>query len=620
MNKWWTWFFSVADDSRPDAARAFRLDAAAVHICALALVLAQVALRAWMLLGSWFYTDDYRLLAQARGQRLDLNYLTTPFDSQFMPVGRLVAWTVSNSGAVPTGWGTAVAFTLLFSTLAAGACWWMLVTVFGPRAGTLPLLAVYLFSAISAPAVMWWAAGLNQLPLQAVWFATVAAFVRYLRGRSRAWLAATLVILVVGLLCYVKTLLIFPVLAILAVGYFTSGDWRARLRHVGTEWWPAVVGGATVVGAYIYYYVTAVPQPFVEENHPTGLAGDLVGTMVGTSFGSAAVGGPWRWDTRNPPTGYADPALWAAQLSWVVIAAVIVMAALRRQRTGRAWLLLVASLVGAYLLLLTTRAPIAGASIGLEMRYLTETVCALVLSLGLAWLPLRGAVESSEPRERPLVAVAPTRVLTASLTAACVLGACVSTVGYARIWHSDNPGAIYLQRVAAAAEQAGSLDLSGGPVPPDVMPGYSFPYNTLERLTPLYGAEVKFPSVSQTLHSVANDGTVAPTLIDAAVTSEEGPAEGCGWRVGSRGRAIPLRGATINIDWWMRIGFLASDRTTVTVTAGDVTRDAVVNPGLGSLYVQATGTFDRVRIDGLSEDVTFCVDVIEVGAPVAGVF
>ena len=56
--------------------------------------------------------------------------------------------------------------------------------------------------------------------------------------------------------------------------------------------------------------------------------------------------------------------------------------ALLRRRTGRAWLLLALSLAGAFLLLLTTRAPIAGAGIGLEMRYLTETVCALVLALG----------------------------------------------------------------------------------------------------------------------------------------------------------------------------------------------------------------------------------------------
>ena len=230
----------------------------------------------------------------------------------------------------------------------------------------------------------------------------------YLRGRRLGWLAATTAVLVVGLLCYVKVLLVLPVLALVALGYFASGGLGLPDRDAscGATGRRRSRGGSTAV-LYVVYYAVAVPQPFVEQDRGAGLAGALADTMLGTAFGSSAVGGPWRWDTRNPPTGYADPPAWAVHLAWVVLVGLVVLGALLRRRTGRAWLLLALSLAGAYLLLLTTRAPVAGAGIGLEMRYLTETVCALVLALGLAWLPVRGAVESSEPRPRPLLAVAP---------------------------------------------------------------------------------------------------------------------------------------------------------------------------------------------------------------------
>ena len=540
MDKVWPWFFHVGNEDGRTRRTPFALDAVSVHVVALVLLLGQVALRCWMLLGSWFYTDDYRLLAQSRDEALDLDYLTSPFDSQFMPVGRFVAWTVSNSGEVATEWGTAVAFSMLFSTLAALACWWMLVTIFGTRLEILPLFAVYLFSALSAPALMWWAAGLNQLPLQAVWFASVATWVLYLRDRRWRWLAATTVVLVVGLLCYVKALLVLPVLALLALGYFASGGLGSRLAPICRRYWPAAVAGGTTAGLYVLYYVVAIPQPFVEDDRGGGLAGALADTMLGTAFGSSAIGGPWRWDTSNPPTGYADPPAWSVHLAWVVLIGTIVLGALLRRRTGRAWLILAVSLAGAYLLLLTTRAPVAGADIGLEMRYLTETVCALVLALGLVWLPVPGAAESSEPRERPLLAVAPTQVLAGALACVYLVGALASTATYARIWHTDSPGATYLQRVSNEVDAAGSLDLTGGPVPQDVMPGFSFPYNTLESLVPLYTSGAEFPLISQTLHSVSEEGAVAPTVIDAAITSRPGPVDECGWRVGASGRSIPL--------------------------------------------------------------------------------
>ena len=50
-------------------------------------------------------------------------------------------------------------------------------------------LALYLTSGVTMPALMWWTACLNQLPIQLAFFLAVGAWVRYLRGDGLLWLS-----------------------------------------------------------------------------------------------------------------------------------------------------------------------------------------------------------------------------------------------------------------------------------------------------------------------------------------------------------------------------------------------------------------------------------------------
>ncbi len=607
----------TADGDRDQPLPVDAKDRQTVHLAAAALIALTLSLRAWSLLPSWFYADDHRLLSQAREHGLSLSYLTTPFDSQYMPFGRLVAWIVAGDPGTTPSWGLATCITLLCLAGASGACWWMLVACFGCRWENLLLLALFLTSTLALPATMWWAASLNQIPLLIAWCGCVAAGVTYLRTTRWVWLGVLLLFLLFGFAAYVKAVLVLPVLAFIAYGYFTRGTGADRVRTVLSLWRWAVLSTGTATVAFLAYYRFSIPQPFSEDS-PWSVAGPVTDTLIGTSWATATLGGPWRWDAGNAPIGTTNPWDWSVHLSWVLLAFVIVYSVLQRERSGRAWVLLALCLSLDLVLLLGTRAPFFGAIAGNEMRYLTESAAALALCLGLAFLPLRGALEASAPRPVPALRRSVSGLAASVACLAVVASSLVSSVSYVRIWHDDNPGEKYLHALGDAVRSQGHVELVDAQVPDQVMPPLTLPYNRVAALTPLYAPGADYPQISGKLLSVTPEGRLATTVIEPGIVVDDGPIEGCGWKVPPSGRVIKLPGGTLEVTWWVRIAYLSSGATPVTVTAGSQTRSGQLHSGLGSLYVMLEGGFDEVRISGLSEGTTLCVDRVEVGTPTVG--
>ncbi len=591
-------------------------------LAAAALVVIQLGFRAWALSGGWFYVDDFRLLYDGDTSRLSLGYLFEPYDSQLMPWGRLVAWSVAQVG--PLSWSTVVLTSVALQAAAGAACVWMLVTLFGVRWGILPPLCVYLFSVITLPAYLWWAASLNQLLLQPVAFAAVALWVRHLRRPGPLSLALVLVVVLVGLLAYVKALLLLPLLAALQLLYFTDGSRRDRVRQLTRR--PALVGVGSLVAlglAYLAYYLSSVPQLFTDSSWT--LAANLLKTMVGVSFVTAAVGGPWHWRSPNPPTSLADPAGWAVLLAWLTCLAVVAASLVRRRRAGRAWLLLGTYLLAVWLLAATSRAPVVGPEIiGLEYRYLTDTAAVLCLVLGLAFLELLGAPGSSVARPDPLRAGWPSdrrsrSGIVVALTAGVAVGGTLSARQHALTWQSENAASDYLHRAMADLQVMDRrVPLADQVVPATVMPGWLYPYNTTRRMLGLAPQPTAFPDTSAELFTVAEDGGVFGALIDPDVASQPGPEPGCGWRVDTAGAVVPMAGPVVDLSPWVRVAYLATAPSAVTVRLGDTSYETTIRPGAQSLYVRNPTTFAEVGFSGLDAGVTMCVDRVEAGVPVPG--
>jgi hypothetical protein len=581
---------------------------------AASMIAAQLMFRGWALYGSWFYTDDYRLLYDAQSTSLNLSYLLTPFDSQFMPFGRLVAATVASSGHV--NWPLAATITLGLQLLASIACLWMLVTLFGHRWGILAPLGVYLTCAITMPALMWWAASLNQMPMQIVCFTAVGCWVRYARSRHLRWLAFTMLALALGLLCYVKTLLVFAVLAYLLVAYFSAGKLPLRVRSAVGRYWPAALATGALGVGFLAYYTAHVPQLFATGDRP--LTGQLADTMLGTSLTSGAIGGPWHWNASNPPTGYAEPPPWTVHIAWCILLITGLVCALRWQRTGRAWVLLAGYAGASYLLLLTSRAPVTGALIGYEYRYLTDIVPVLVLCLSLAAMPLVGADEPIRERVVPLLAVTPGPRVIGGLVAAICLSGLISSRSYAEIWHQNNPGDTWAHAAMAGLRNRGRVDMADQLVPDNVVPGFAFPNNTSARLLPLLVGNARFPTVTSELHVLAENGDPRRALINTATTSRRGFVPDCGWKVTNGSTFIPMRSTAFDFSWWIRIGYLATADDMMALKVNETVVQAPVRRGVHSVFFRVDGKVDSVVIGGLMKGTTVCVDTVEVGLPVPG--
>jgi hypothetical protein len=579
-----------------------------------AMVVLQLVFRAWALYPSFFYLDDYSLLLEAQDGSFDSGYLLSPWNGHLMPGGRLVAWLVSQAGTL--NWGLAATLTLALQAMASLAALWMLVTLAGRRWGVLAPLALYLFTALTMSALMWWTACLNQLAMQLGFFVAVGAWVRYLRDHRFRWALVAYAGVAVGLLFDVKALLIVPVLVFLALGWFCSGSPLARVRTLARRYWLSAVVTAPVLVAYLAYYTTHVSQPF--ERPQPELVAKLSDSMLGTAFISAAVGGPWQWAPLAPPNAFADPPGWAVHLAWVVVTLVVLYGVLRRERTLRAWMLLVGYLAVLMVLVLVSRGPVFGALIGLEYRYLTDAACVLALSTALAFLPLQGAEQSSRPRDEPLLTRAAPRWTAAVLVAAVAVSGVASSVRQVGYWHRDNPSESYMHTLARDLATYGAVDLVDRPAPEAIYPALFAPDNTVGRLAALVSHRVTFPEASSHLLAVADDGGLRRAAIQLGVASEAGPVENCGWPVRDRGRTIRLQDAAFDFDWWLRIGYLASHESPVVVSAGDSVVETSVSQGIGSLFVHVTGTFEGVRIEGVQPGTTVCVDVIEVGQAVAG--
>jgi hypothetical protein len=580
-------------------------------LAAVALVVAHVAFRAWATWTSWFTGDDFAFIAHMTTDGTSLASAMTPHGGHLMPAGMYLSWL--SDAIAPYDYRFNAAVLLALQVAADVGLLTLLLKLFGPRPGILPPLVLYLFTVFTAPLAVWWAAGINQFALQVALFWGLVGIVSYLRTRSPGGLVVATVMVLGGLLFYEKTILVLGVFGIVALSYFASGGFWHRLRHVLVTYClgVAVLGSLAVAYGVLY---AVVGLNFNPDKGGNDAFGEVASNMVLQSGATGLVGGPLAW-TPVEPGSLPAPGNLVVLASVLVVGLVMVEVHRARLRSLRGWAVPAYFLLADIVLVTAARASLVGPRVALDYRYEAELGAAAAIGLALATLPLRGAVESSEPRGPSQLIDHPQRV--AALTALVAVLGTVSTVQYVTRWQDDLKAKGWFGQLLPTIERAKQpVPLVDRPVPAYIVSPLEYPDNQLSHLLVSYGDRAAFVDRStDALTVVDDDGRPTAAGIPPTRSAPPGPAPGCGWAVSDKAVSVPLDGQVGFGGFWVRIGYLASGSSPVVVTAGDASYSTIIQPGVHALYVAGGDSFDSVDISKLAAGVTMCTNDIVVGRP-----
>lgn len=578
------------------------------------LIAAQLGFRAWALSGSWFYFDDLAFMSRALNQPFDLDYLTESYGGHLMPAGFAVTWVLTKA-ATFVWWPWALTLLVLQAVAAVGV-FRLLLSMFGRRPFVLVLLAGYLFWVFTLSAGIWFAAGINQLPMQIALAFGLTSHLAYLRTRRTRHLVATLAWTVFGLVFFEKTLLLFGIYALVAIGWFGSGSTPARLRGVWDRYRTGVIAHVVVAAVY-----TAIYAEYGLNFSPTESSGvpwgPIAWNLVGIALAPALVGGPISWQPLSVGS-FADPSDLLMLASWIAVGGVVFYAAYTRTRSLRAWSLLGFTLLANISLLASARAGIVGPEIAREYRYQTESAALAIVCLGLAFLPLRGALEGAEPRP-DVPRSYEGRGFVAAVTVVIVGLAVVSGIRYVDLWQDRNPTEAYFAHVEDDLDEAAS---AGGPVPlvdaglpQTLLWAFRFPENSYSHILRPFADETSYPRSSvDRLYVFDDGGRLEPVRVDPARSMRK--TDGCGYELDRVSTSIPLDGPVIGGGWWIDLAYDSSSATTLTLTAGEEVHELELPAGSHHVYVQAAGEFDEVDLSDYPSATDLCVSELELGSPV----
>ncbi|MCH9707914.1 MAG: hypothetical protein K0U69_00175 [Actinomycetia bacterium] len=575
---------------------------------ALALIAVQLGIRAVLAFGGYFYWDDLILVGRAGTQSLlSPAYLFDDHDGHVMPGAFLLAGTITR--LAPLNWvGPAISLIVL-SLLASLALLRALHVILGWRPALLVPLTFALFTPLAVPGFAWWAAALNSLPMLAAMAWVCADAILLVRTGNRRYVLT-------GALAYLGGLLFFEKSAIIPFLAFTVAALYCHVTRTGSvrTVWRAAARLWTVclalTAAWVGVYLIVVDQQ--RWSFDLSMTWDLLWRSFTHGIVPGLVGGPWNWQRWAPASPWATPTTAVMILGWAVLAAVIAVTLVRKQRIGGVWLAALGYAVACQVpIYLMRSSQFTALELAQTLRYLPDlvVVLALLAAVGLCApnRPSSGWLDSSARRSASV----------ACLTVAFVASCLYSTATFLSSWR-DNPAQPYLQnaRTALATANASSdAPMLDQEVDPLVLQRVAWPENLASHMFGLLEDRPEFSSATGELRILDASGNLADAEVTWVRFIRPGPAPQCGYLVQPDIPVrMPLDGPLLPADWTVEVNYLANSDGSMTLSLAEGDEVKVpVQPGLNRVYVRLPGAGDAITVRANTAALSVCVAFGPVG-------
>ncbi|WP_378737468.1 hypothetical protein [Nocardia brasiliensis] len=605
--------------------------ASPVVVAAVCLILLQWALRGWVAGSGYFYWDDLILVGRAgRYPLFSADLLLHDHDGHFMPLAFVTAWVVTE--LAPLAWAGPV-LTLLVGQLAVSlSVLRVLFVLLGARWTLLVPLTFFLFSPVTLPAFAWWSAALNTLPLQFALAWVIGDALLLVRGGRRRYAVSGIVVLVVALLFFEKSVIIpFVAFAVAVLVHHVDGrqhhvdgrqhhvDGRqhhvdGRQHHVdgrqsairvvarrGARLW---VGSGLVLLCWFAAYLAVVGVSGVH-NNPLGMR-DWLPNATSLGVVPALVGGPWRWERWLPAAPWADPPGAAVAAAWIILISVVALSVYARRRVWPVW-------VFAAVYALLTQVPVAlvrggpntAAELMQSLRYFAD--------FGVTLSVVGALILRASPRDRTHRLLLGPRAAVPLMVLFVVSSLC-STYTFVRSW-SPSPTKTYVANVRSALAHWDGVPLLEQEVPWDVLNPLAYPQNLASRVLSPIAAPGTFADSTPHLRMITDTGAIVEAQVWWNRRIIPAPDPHCGYRIhGGDPVPIDLDGPMFEHEWTAQLNYLANrDGQLAVAFEHGKTVTAPVRQGLNTVFVRLVGSGSTLRIASRTEGLVVCVGSGPVG-------
>ncbi|GFG71034.1 hypothetical protein [Mycolicibacter senuensis] len=572
---------------------------------ALALIAAQLAVRAVVAFGGFFYWDDLILIGRAgTHDLLSPSYLFDDHDGHVMPGAFLLAGVLSRLW--PLQWAAPAVSLVVLQLLASLALLRALRVILGWRPVLLVPLVFALFCTLGLPAFAWWAAALNSLPMCAALAWVCADAILLARTGNRRY-ALT------GTLAYAGGLLFFEKAAVIPFVAFTAA---ALLRHVSGATVPDALAQAWRAGARLWTASLAVTGGWIAvylavvDQQRWSLDPDMTRALLWRSVTHGIVpslaGGPWTWARWAPASPWALPGAAVMTLGWLVLAGLLAVSLARKRRLLPVWLAAAGYAAACQVpIYLMRSSAFTALELAQTLRYLADLVVVLAI-LGAV-----GLCAPNRDSSRWLDAAPWRTAVVGCLAVAFTASSLYSTATFLARWR-DDPARPYLHNALpalAAARAQSDAPLLDQEVDPLVLQRVVHPENLAGHLFALVRDRPEFDSATTRLRMLTSAGTLTDAQVTWVRSIIAGPVPQCGYLVQPElPVTLGLDGPLLPADWTAEINYLANVDGAITLSLSDGPDVRVrVRPGLNRVFVRLPGSGHNLTARADTAALSVCI-------------